>query len=127
MTTLLIQTESTPMTTNLPAIAPMTHEQFYEFCLANRDLRIESTASGDVVIMPPAFSDTSNRNVKMAQQLANWTDQDGTGESFDSSPGFTLSNGATRAPNASWIKLEREWVDGGTKSLFYPDLSRLCD
>ena len=107
MTTLLIQTESTPMTVNLPAIAPMTHEQFYEFCLANRDLRIERTASGDVVIMPPAFSDTGNRNIKIAQQLANWTDQDGTGESFDSSAGFTLPNGATRSPDASWIKLER--------------------
>ena len=107
MTTLLIQTESTPMTVNLPAISPMTHEQFYEFCLANRDLRIERTASGDVVIMPPAFSDTGNRNIKIAQQLANWTDQDGTGESFDSSAGFTLPNGATRSPDASWIKLER--------------------
>jgi Uma2 family endonuclease len=107
MTTLLIQTESIPLTVNLPAIAPMTHEQFYDFCLANRDLRIERTASGDVVIMPPAFSDTGNRNIKIAQQLANWTDQDSTGESFDSSAGFTLPNGATRSPDASWIKLER--------------------
>jgi Uma2 family endonuclease len=107
MTTLLIQTERTPMTVNLPAIAPMTQEQFYEFCVANRDLRIERTASGEVVIMPPAFSDTGNRNIKIAQQLANWTDQDGTGESFDSSAGFTLPNGATRSPDASWIKLER--------------------
>ena len=107
MTTLLIQTESTPLTVNLPAIAPMTHAQFYEFCLANRDLRIERTATGDVVIMPPTFSDTGNRNSKVSQQLANWTDQDGTGESFDSSAGFTLHNGATRSPDASWIKLER--------------------
>ena len=35
MTTLLIQTESTSMTVKLPTIASMTHEQFYEFCLAN--------------------------------------------------------------------------------------------
>ena len=107
MTTLLIQTESTPMTVNLPAIAPMTHEQFYEFCLANRDLRIERTASGDVVIMPPAFSDTGNRNFNLAVQLGSWADQDGTGFGFDSSAGFTLPNGATRSPDVSWIKLER--------------------
>jgi Uma2 family endonuclease len=107
MTTLLIQTESMPLTVNLPAIAPMTHQQFYEFCLANRDLRIERTARGDVVIMPPAFSDTGNRNSKISQQLANWADQDRTGESFDSSAGFTLPNGATRSPDASWMKLER--------------------
>lgn len=107
MTTLLIQTEKTPLTVNLPAIAPMTHAQFYDFCLANRDLRIERTANGDVVIMPPAFADTGNRNLKIAQQLANWADQNGTGESFDSSAGFTLSNGATRSPDASWVRLER--------------------
>jgi Uma2 family endonuclease len=45
MTTLLVQTESIPLTVKLPALAPMTHEQFYEFCLANRDLRIERTAN----------------------------------------------------------------------------------
>lgn len=107
MTTLLIQTESIPLTVNPPAIKSMSVEQFYEFCLANRDLRIERTASGEVIIMPPAFSDTGNRNIKIAQQLANWADQDGTGETFDSSTGFTLPNGATRSPDASWIKLAR--------------------
>jgi Uma2 family endonuclease len=64
MTTLLIQTETIPLTVNLPAIAPMTHEQFYEFCQANRDLRIERTAAGEVIIMPPGSSDTGNRNSK---------------------------------------------------------------
>ena len=107
MTTLLIQTESVPLTLNLPAIERWTHEQFYEFCQTNRDVRIERTASGEVIIMPPAFSDTGNRNIKIAQQLANWAEQDGTGETFDSSTGFTLPNGATRSPDASWIKLER--------------------
>jgi len=107
MTTLLIQTESIPLTVNLPAIAPMTHAQFYEFCLANRDLRIERTASGDVVIMPPAFSDTGNRNFNIAAQLGNWTEQDGTGIGFDSSTGFTLPNGVTRSPDDSRISLER--------------------
>jgi Uma2 family endonuclease len=107
MTTLLIQSEQIPMTVNFPLIAQMTTEQFYEFCLANRDLRIERTAIGEVVIMAPAFSDTGNRNFKVALQLGNWAEKDGTGESFDSSAGFTLPNGATRSPDASWIKLER--------------------
>lgn len=107
MTTLLIQSMSVPLTINLPAIKSMSVEQFYEFCLANRDLRIERTASGEVIVMPPAFSDTGNRNLKISQQLANWADRDGTGETFDSSAGFTLPNGATRSPDASWIKLER--------------------
>jgi Uma2 family endonuclease len=107
MTTLLIQSEQIPMTVNFPLIAQMTVEQFYEFCLANRDLHIERTASGEVVIMSPAFSDTGNRNFKVALQLGIWAEQNGKGEPFDSSAGFTLPNGANRSPDASWIRSER--------------------
>jgi Uma2 family endonuclease len=107
MTTLLIQTDNTPLTVNFPAIVKMTQAQFYEFCQANQDLRIERTAQGEVIIMPPAFSDTGNRNFNIAAQLWVWTEQNGTGIGFDSSAGFTLPNGATRSPDASWIKLER--------------------
>ncbi|MEI1377740.1 Uma2 family endonuclease [Nostoc sp. UHCC 0926] len=107
MTTLLIQTESIPLTVNFPSLVQMTNEQFYEFCQANGDLRIERTANGEVIIMPPAFSDTGNRNFNIAAQLGYWTEQDGTGIGFDSSTGFTLPNGAMRSPDASWIELER--------------------
>ncbi|GEM_PF-1897421 len=51
MTTLLIQTESTPLTVNFPSLVQMTNEQFYEFCQANGDLRIERTANGEVIII----------------------------------------------------------------------------
>jgi len=107
MTTLLVQGLSAPMAIDLPWIMPMTEEQFYQFCLANPDLRIERTASGEVIVMPPAFSDTGNRNFNIAAQLWNWTERNGTGLGFDSSSGFTLPNGATRSPDAAWIKLER--------------------
>jgi len=107
MTTLLIQTENSPLTVNLPGLRSMNPRQFYELCQANRDLRIERTASGEVTIMPPAFSDTGNRNLKIGQQLANWAEQAGTGETFDSSTGFTLPNGAIRSPDAAWVRQDR--------------------
>ncbi|MEH2275487.1 MAG: Uma2 family endonuclease [Nostoc sp.] len=121
MTTLLIQTESTPLTVNFPSLVQMTNEQFYEFCQANGDLRIERTANGEVIIMPPAFSDTGNRNFNIAAQLGYWTEQDGTGIGFDSSTGFTLPNGAMRSPDASWIELER-WnaLTNAQKASFAP-------
>ncbi|MGF1603748.1 MAG: Uma2 family endonuclease [Thermosynechococcaceae cyanobacterium] len=106
-TTLLIQTEAMPMTVSLPAIAPMTRDEFYTFCLANRDLRIERAATGDVEIMPPAFSDTGNRNFNLAVQLGSWAEKEVTGLGFDSSSGFTLPNGAMRSPDAAWIKTSR--------------------
>jgi Uma2 family endonuclease len=39
--------------------------------------------------------------------LGNWSLADGTGTVFDSSTGFKLSNGATRAPDAAWVHNER--------------------
>ena len=107
MTTLLIQTDNTPLSVELPSLSQMTEAQFYEFCAANRELRIERTAIGEVIVMAPAFSDTGDRNFKLTVQLGVWTDQDGTGLGFDSSAGFTLPNGAIRAPDAAWIKLDR--------------------
>jgi Uma2 family endonuclease len=107
MTTLLIQTESVPLRVNLLDSSEMTTAEFYAFCQANQDLRIERSATGDVIVRPPAVSDTGNRNLKIAQQLANWADADGTGEAFDSSAGFTLPNGATRSSDAAWVRLDR--------------------
>lgn len=57
--------------------------------------------------MPPAFSDTGNRNFNIAAHLWVWAEKDGTGLGFDSSAGFTLPNGATRSPDASWMKIEK--------------------
>lgn len=107
MTTLLIQSTSAPLMIDFPWIMGMTEEQFHQFCLANRDLRIERAASGEVIVMSPTFSDTGNRNFNIALQLGNWAERNGTGIGFDSSSGFTLPNGATRSPDATWIKLER--------------------
>ncbi len=85
----------------------MSADSFFDFCQLNSHLRIERTATGKLVIMSPAGSETGNRNFKLIQQLANWTDRDGSGIGFDSSAGFILPNGATRSPDASWIKLTK--------------------
>ncbi len=120
-TTLLIQNETTPFTVSLPSIAPMSREEFYAFCQVNRNLRIERTATGEVIVMPPAFSDTGNRNFNLAASLWVWSEQDGTGLGFDSSAGFTLPNGSTKSPDVSWIRLER-WnqLSDADKASFAP-------
>ena len=88
-------------------VVSMSEDSFFDFCQLNSHLRIERTSTGKLIIMSPAGSETGNRNFKLIQQLANWTDQDGTGIGFDSSAGFILPNGATRSPDGSWIKLTR--------------------
>ncbi|BAY79908.1 hypothetical protein NIES25_63960 (plasmid) [Nostoc linckia NIES-25] len=92
---------------NLKPVLELTDEQFFNLCQANRDLRFERTATGELIIMPPTGGETGNRNGRLNQQLFNWSDEDGTGIAFDSSTGFKLPNGADRSPDASWVKLER--------------------
>ncbi len=43
----------TPLILNNPETAPITDEQFYQLCAANRELKLERTAKGDLIIMPP--------------------------------------------------------------------------
>jgi Uma2 family endonuclease len=97
----------TALTVNFNSIIKLTDEQFYQLCQDNETLRFERTATGELIIMPPAGGETSNRNGRLNQQLFNWTDTDGTGIAFDSSGGFKLPLGADRSPDASWVKLER--------------------
>jgi Uma2 family endonuclease len=85
----------------------ISYEQFYEFCLDNPELRIEMTRKGEIIVMPPTFSETGSKNFNLLVKFGIWAEKDGTGKGFDSSTGFVLPNGAIRSPDLSWIKLER--------------------
>ncbi|MEH2106411.1 Uma2 family endonuclease [Nostoc sp.] len=95
------------LTVNLKPVLELTDEQFFQLCQANRDLRFERTATGELIIMPPTGGETGNRNAGLTAQLWIWNEQNKLGIAFDSSTGFKLTNGADRSPDASWIKLER--------------------
>jgi Uma2 family endonuclease len=97
----------TALILNLSPTIELTDEQFFQLCQNNRDLRLERTADGELIIMPPTGWESGNRNSRLTQRLGNWADADGTGLSFDSSTGFKLPNGANRSPDASWVSRER--------------------
>lgn len=97
----------TTYTVNLKPALELTDEQFWQICIANRDLKFERSAAGELIIMPPTGGTTGNRNSRLNQQLSNWADQDGTGLVFDSSTGFKLPNGADRSPDVAWVRQER--------------------
>ena len=94
-------------TITIPQTFKVTHEQFQQIAAVNRDLRLERTATGELIVMPPTGSETGNRNQDMSGQLWLWNRQTKLGIAFDSSSGFQLPNGADRSPDASWVKLER--------------------
>lgn len=92
---------------NLDAITTLSHEQFWELSLTNRDARLELTAQGKLIVMPPTGWESGKRNMKIGSRLNVWSETDGTGVAFDSSTGFILPNGAVRSPDAAWVKQDR--------------------
>ncbi|AOY84956.2 Uma2 family endonuclease [Moorena producens JHB] len=99
--------ETNPIVLRMPPGLDMDDDQFFEFCQVNRDLRIERTLDGEIIVMPPTGGETSDRNSDINFQLRLWNRQTKLGKVFESSCGFKLPNGADRSPDASWIKLER--------------------
>jgi len=84
-----------------------TVEEFEKICSQNEDLRFEMSKEGEISVMPPVYSDTSESNADIVYQLKHWAKKDKTGKVYESSAGFILPNGAIRSPDASWIKIER--------------------
>lgn len=95
------------LTLNLKPIMQLTDDAFYALCQANPEVKLERTAQGELIVMPPTGGETGNRNIKLSTRLENWAEQDGTGIAFDSSTMFQLPNGAYRSPDAAWISLAR--------------------
>ena len=85
----------------------MTDDEYFQFCADNRDLRIERTAEGDIVIMPPAGFESGHRNSELIRQLGNWAINDGRGLACDSNTEYLLPSGAAYAPDASWVLQSR--------------------
>jgi Uma2 family endonuclease len=91
----------------IPEAFQVTPEQFEQLAIANRDLMLEGTATGELIAIPPTGGETSNRNLDIEGQLWAWNRKTKLGKAFNSSGGFRLPNGANRSPDASWVKLER--------------------
>ena len=88
-------------------LKPISDDEFFDFCQRHKDLRIERESDGEIIIMPPTFSETGGKNFSLTGKFAVWVEKDASGKGFDSSSGFTLPNGAVRSPDLSWIKLEK--------------------
>ena len=131
------------MLVNLKAIAHKVSDlELLQLSSDNPETRFETTKEGKLIIMSPTGSNSGRRNSSLIAQIwlwntassARWTTrgdlafpcaQTALGEVFDSSTGFTLSNGAVKSPRClrhltvpkarhwtllrplSWIQLER--------------------
>ncbi len=96
----------TALTLQMPPELKFTDEEFEQIVAFNKELRLELTAQGELIIMSPTGGETGNRNFDLIGQIWLWSCKNNLGKAFDSSTGFKLPNGATRSPDASWIKIE---------------------
>jgi len=90
-----------------PGVVDWSEEEFFRFCQSNRDLRIERSVEGVIIVMSPAGGYSGFQSLKVASQLDAWATKDGSGVAFDSSTGFRLPNGAMRSSDAAWVQLSR--------------------
>lgn len=91
----------------IPPSFKVTYEQFQQLAAANRDLQLERTANGELIVMAPTGGSTGNRNFDIEGQVWFWNRQTKLGKGFNSSTGFHLPNGAFRSPDAAWVLKER--------------------
>ena len=97
----------TQLILDLRPVIRLTHEQFEQLAIANRDLRLELTAAGELILMPPTGGNTGRRNSDLTYQAQAWSRQAQLGEVFDSSTVFRLPNGAERSPDVAWVRRDR--------------------
>lgn len=95
-----------PLTLDLQTVG-LSDEQFYQLCIANPDVRVERTSTGDLILMPPVGGYSGNRELELGADLTLWNRQTKLGVVFSSSTIFRLPGGGDRSPDAAWVELSR--------------------
>ena len=102
--------EKHPLLLNVSNTAlKVSSEQFDLLCIDNPDLRLELTADGELIVMPPTGGESGERNLNLGMDVGFWNRQSGLGRAFDSSTGydFTAIGGGKVSPDVSWIEKSR--------------------
>ncbi len=85
----------------------LSEEEFFAFCVANKELRIERNRKGEIIIMPPTGSETGIFDLSLGSEIAFWNKQHKLGKTFGSSAGFTLPDGSVRSADVAWVSNDR--------------------
>ncbi len=110
MTTATSQIETHPLLLDVSnTTLHVTPEQFDKLCIDNPDLRLELSATGELIVMPPAFAISGEKNGDLFGRVWYWNEQTELGRVFDSSTGydFTAIGGGKPSPDVSWIEKSR--------------------
>ncbi|MFZ5472035.1 MAG: Uma2 family endonuclease [Myxococcota bacterium] len=107
-TTVSIQAPAEHLPLRIRPAVPLSDDELFELCRMNRELRIERTREGEIIVMSPTGGETGRRNFTLIGLFFAWVAKNQTGVGFDSSTGFILPNGAERSPDLAWVG-KRRW------------------
>ena len=89
----------------------LTDEEFFLFCQEQRDLRIERTSEGEIIVMPPTGGESGIYNGELNRQLANWNVASKSGITTDPSTGYKLPNGKTISQENIYFPIPQSEID----------------
>jgi len=91
----------------IPERFQLTPEQFDRLALANETVRLELTAQGELLVMPPTGGMAGEYNFELYLDLGIWNRRTRLGYAYDSSTLFALPNGTRRSPDVAWVERSR--------------------
>ena len=91
----------------LPAEWRLTEDIFLELCALNNGWEFETTADGELVIMPGTGQEDSKRAMEIGADVTFWNRAEDAGEVCGPDGMVRLLDGLLRAPDVSWISPER--------------------
>ncbi len=97
---------SEPIVLNLKTVN-LSDDQFYQLCQINENWRLEETAQGELIIMPPVGGISGNRESDLNANVVIWNRQTQLGKVFSSSTIFILPQGGKRSPDVAWVENAR--------------------
>jgi Uma2 family endonuclease len=78
-----------PVILKFPAATQFTDDELFEFCVANKELRIERDTNGKLIIVSPTGGMSGNLNFRVNTRFGQWVEaNEHLGYGFDSSTGF---------------------------------------
>ena len=85
----------------------MDDDAYFDFCVANPEIRFERTSTGEIVIVPPAGYESEDQNAEVVMQLRLWAKRDGRGKATGPTAEFILPTRAALSPDAAWVSYGR--------------------
>jgi Uma2 family endonuclease len=92
---------------DLSPIVQLTREQFYQLCIANREVVLERSPKGELIIVSPLGGEGGSQEASLIARVVVWNEEMGLGVVFSSSTVFSLPGQGDRSPDVAWVGLER--------------------